>query len=275
MIYSHHNFFKITSLLILITTLITLVACGDIQSTSEASNKIAATATMNVNSTQTSIQSTFVTTLPAKLTPSPQSSQDWTTRWINNIPCRLPCWEGIIPGVTTVDQAIELLNKNSVIKNIKKSTSYNGKGYLEWDLTNNKKGFANFYSNKPTQIIYYILPYFNNLSFNLNKIVASYGEPSNIIATAVKNPEQGISYKLMLIYLDKGFALTNFGSNKLILKSEMDFEQLDIFIPNTSGFDEAFPGKKFDIKSWQGFRDFNYYCEAIGWADFTDCSKIP
>ncbi|NWJ48761.1 MAG: hypothetical protein HXX08_23120 [Chloroflexi bacterium] len=27
--------------------------------------------------------------------PSPNPAQDWQAHWLKNIPCRLPCWEGL------------------------------------------------------------------------------------------------------------------------------------------------------------------------------------
>ncbi|HSQ18189.1 MAG TPA: hypothetical protein VLM83_10855, partial [Anaerolineales bacterium] len=39
-------------------------------------------------------------------------------RWISGTPCAPPCWEGITPGQTSADEAIEILISNPMITNV-------------------------------------------------------------------------------------------------------------------------------------------------------------
>ncbi|MBU0491270.1 MAG: hypothetical protein KKB13_05410 [Chloroflexi bacterium] len=47
--------------------------------------------------------------------PKPPPPADWPTRWLKGIPCRPPCWEGITPGQTTAEEAVEILSRSPVI----------------------------------------------------------------------------------------------------------------------------------------------------------------
>ena len=39
-------------------------------------------------------------------------------RWLGGVPCAPPCWEGIIPGQTPADEAIEILSLNPIFANV-------------------------------------------------------------------------------------------------------------------------------------------------------------
>jgi hypothetical protein len=47
--------------------------------------------------------------------PSQQEWLQWAERWLDQQPCRVPCWEGITPGQTTVAQAIQQLQSLSFV----------------------------------------------------------------------------------------------------------------------------------------------------------------
>jgi hypothetical protein len=46
------------------------------------------------------------------------------TRWLKGIPCKLPCWENIIPGKTDVTEATRLLKANPAVNNIINDGNY-------------------------------------------------------------------------------------------------------------------------------------------------------
>ncbi len=49
------------------------------------------------------------TLVPATTAPT---FSDWQARWLKGISCRPPCWEGIIPGKTTLEEAVKILEKS-------------------------------------------------------------------------------------------------------------------------------------------------------------------
>src|SRR5512132_3259667 len=55
-------------------------------------------------------------------TPFPKTAQtitlDMRTRWLAGQPCAPPCWEGITPGKTRVDEAVALLNRHPMVTDI-------------------------------------------------------------------------------------------------------------------------------------------------------------
>lgn len=50
-------------------------------------------------------------------TPTPMFN-DWISRFLEEKICKLPCWEGIAPGKTTINEAADLLKKDPAYKNV-------------------------------------------------------------------------------------------------------------------------------------------------------------
>ena len=79
----------------------------------------------------TSCQSSYVTTpVPS---PTPKIIQNWWDTWFANASCQPPCWHNITPGVTTIDEAISILEKSPEIKITSKSEFG-----LSWDFVQNE-----------------------------------------------------------------------------------------------------------------------------------------
>lgn len=70
----------------------------------------------------------------------------WQLNWLNGIPCQLPCWEGIIPNVTSVAEALKILNQNSLIKNATLDSNPKS-SVIEFDWTGVPKSSDALYFN--------------------------------------------------------------------------------------------------------------------------------
>lgn len=59
--------------------------------------------------------------------------------------CPMPCWQGIRPGVTTVDEALDILLYHPWVENVVVSQSYatSGRGFISWAWTGRQPSFVN------------------------------------------------------------------------------------------------------------------------------------
>ncbi len=73
----------------------------------------------------------------------PGSSRNaWVTKWLNSPTCQIPCWENIVPGVTTTDDALKLLSQ---IPNIKITNPYGSS--IEWVIDGTDTGWIDQSNN--------------------------------------------------------------------------------------------------------------------------------
>lgn len=63
-------------------------------------------------STPTPLPTLRPTPLPSPRSPTPTKSiyyYDWKSDWLNSPACAPPCWEGITPGQTSLQEAMEII----------------------------------------------------------------------------------------------------------------------------------------------------------------------
>lgn len=131
--------------------------------------------------------------------------------------CQLPCWRGIVPGETSMDEAYDLLQAWTDVKHLTQySLDY---AVIEWTFTDSievGKIEAGFGGNKNTvRRIYFNI---TNQPVMLDQIVASFGDPGYLFFC--KNVDWDIYY-LEAVYpeqnmvIDLGTVSTIIGRVKL------------------------------------------------------------
>ncbi len=244
-------------LIITIVLTLTLVACGD---DSQPASPPAAVITP--------------TTTP---TPVP----DWRKRWLQGIPCRLPCWEGITPGITSYDEALKLLSADKRITNIRTyssnipKTAYNNKAeelkVIEWSWGGLAQGEILTKSDGYEEVKYLRPGY--GISFSLKEIMAAYGEPQ-FIQAYTQLDDVGQTYGLVLIFKDKGFAIDTGGIKPITLEESLTFRDFVIFGPDIENLKLQIVVRDEWLQSWQGFKDYDYSCWKIAYL-INSCGKLP
>jgi hypothetical protein len=214
------------------------------------------------------------TSTPITLTPSPWPTkppppENWPNRWLRGIPCRPPCWEGITPGKTTANEAVEVLCRSPVIATVEMATSplIPEEGYVTWTWVGRQGqegGLATFDAQTPAGPVYVIEPYYP-ASFRLGDVMQAYGEPSHIIARSYHGPDigSGVFYDLRIVYRSQGFLLIDGGRNKPVLGADTRFESVIFFALSDEGFQAALAGAAAYpewLNPWQGLKDFDFYC---------------
>lgn len=201
--------------------------------------------------------------------------QDWQHHWLEGIPCRPPCWEGITPGQTSFNDAVELLKKNPATTMVQISEGSDKKPFASWNWLNNLSS-ANIQLNTNNGVIEAragksgtITKISSRLpaSFKLGEIIRVYGEPSHVWATWEGNPHAGINdipavyFYVHLVYLPQGFKVYFWDNYKPVLSETSLFEEPVFFMPEIEGLTEAYSKQwvKF-LVPWGGFQTFNFYC---------------
>lgn len=242
--------------------------------------------TANINNSKTVTPGLQIVTPTPILTT--QLTEDWQDRWLKAIPCKAPCWEGITPGKTTPDETIQLLNQNPLIARPKMSLSANPKDPIQsitwyWAVSPGRNGGEiNFFSNTQNPVVRSIKPNINK-EYNLQDIIATYGEPSHVLALFVINPDFSTSYELRIIYLTQGFTLAQSYSIKKNDKTRPEFNTstffslFEFFEPTTDGTTEYKGGMQVKpgiLIPWDGFKGFAYYCRDASTNGQKDCSRV-
>lgn len=212
---------------------------------------------------------------------SPESFQMWQHDWLQGTPCAPPCWEGITPGKTTLDEAEAILQTKTFVHKVDLVSSTapsDPSGSFGWDYVHGKgSGYGSYDKLNPSHVI-------KHLTINLPGIVplsaitARYGSPSHVIARAsraVHEPSQ-ISYELRLIFLSQGFSVYR---PRLLLTSkmteDMDVWVLDLFEPTLDGVSFRFRELQANpsaLQPWYGFDTFAAYCQPAEEGDLDACA---
>ncbi|MBP7686354.1 MAG: hypothetical protein KA765_00495 [Thermoflexales bacterium] len=221
---------------------------------------------------QATVQSIIIPT-------KPNPAADWSDRWVKGIPCKPPCWEGIIPGQTSASEAVKLLNASPIVfqAEMTSTTHLSDDGTVIWWWLSGimRGGEAYYHARSPDQIIYAISPYFPR-DFTLREIIQIYGEPSDIIARAYHNPDDGIASDVSIFYRSQGLVLGAGSGGKLSLNLDMTFDHVLFFAPTDEGLRVALAGSVDHpdwLTPWQGVKDFDFYC--IDWEGGKVCHESP
>lgn len=189
--------------------------------------------------------------------PAARSYTEPITRWLSGVPCRAPCWEGITPGVSTKDQAFDLLGARQFI-DLPRFPSAQAAAEINWKWVGAEYGSGDLRTSDGTvSMILLNLPQ----EVILRDVIAAYGEPSHIVAVTFMGLHgDGPFYILSLAWEPAGFALAKAAlyHEKPVLSADLPFDLL-YFSPSP---EIIIPGLRAQhaLQPWQGFKDFDAYC---------------
>lgn len=128
---------------------------------------------------QPSCGGTFPTPHPTPRADEPSLLQDW----MEHAPCDAPCWQGITPGETTAEQALEILENLPEVEKIGASGSSNlYRGEHVW-LGSWPGVFGSFDYDVDTRLVRSILPPYVG-TVRLEQMIERYGEPDYLYVGA-------------------------------------------------------------------------------------------
>jgi hypothetical protein len=171
-------------------------------------------------------------------------------RWLQGIPCRAPCWEGVTPGETDAADALVIWRRNTALTGVERGIDLSSStGQIWWKWASDRKGgSAAFDKRSPAERIMEIaLSY--PWSYNLGEVISAYGEPTHIAAYAACYPDRrGASYVLFVVFKRNSFALSSEmkldpETGRLMLDNETTFDYVrfyaadrDIRVPQVYGY---------------------------------------
>ena len=180
---------------------------------------------------------------------------------LHGYPCEPPCWEGIVPGMTTSSEAVEVIRGLSFIS---QGSIYVGKvgdcGGVGWDFVLFHNGQIPNGVDWCNGVVEKIHLGVNNI--NIEDVILMFGPPEAIFASQGGVPEH-VNYIIHILYPSQGMefmAYTEEGISILgaetriggaIFFEPMALEEYIIF-----KFEGIDPTDIFDsLRSWKGYGD--------------------
>lgn len=145
------------------------------------------------------VSCTFVESLNSS-SSAPRSS--WISELLENPPCLPPCWENIVPGETTIQEAKEILLAKGSIKAI-----YSSKDVFEWVFVPSDEHGKVEADNDSELVSFISLGPIVAQSLELNDILDIYSEPSYI--DFYPNTHNTRSCYLSIIFESIGLIIAN------------------------------------------------------------------
>ena len=279
-----------TSLFYVIFIAIFCIGCDD-KTLSNQQNVSIATSTTMLDSPQTTAQKTtevlqyspspsplakyLTPTLNAQWTPIPTAREGSIAfRWLKNIPCRAPCFEGLKPSITQLNAVKNLfeISPYSVYKEVQKSQSLQEqtRGLMNWEIPDGNGIAQIYYDSNIVQTVTVWLPD----SLNLQDVISSYGMPTGVRTTAFPSSDSGERIpsfnNVMLLYLPYGFVLTtDVGTlNKFPpIDQNLRIARVDFFKADEQHLALLLQRLNLDTPKiftpWKGFNSFAFYCADI------------
>ncbi len=190
--------------------------------------------------------------------------------WLEDPPCRPPCWERIIPGQTTQQEALTILRQHPLVTGLEiydaviPALADEGEANWRWRGATSGGGSVAYHIDST---VYRISVGNPSKLLTFQDIITAYGEPSHVSAAAVPSTDGNDTvYRLDFVYLSQGFALRWRGSGNNSQKpwygsGWKDFG-LYFFEPTPEGFSLAWGNPKAaeDLVPWRGMLSFDDYC---------------
>jgi hypothetical protein len=167
---------------------------------------------------------TFTDSIKYGLTP-------YDNELLQSSKCKPPCWNGIIPGLTSAEEATSILMEVPAVitSTVRRYSPYYGPypNGIGWSMKNAKGGAVEL-SNDISRIIEL------NGKFTLRGIIDLYGEPDQVVLAPHYYPYL-INWYTLIIYQQKGIIaisiLEDNNHNEVYIKQSTDVETIVFLDP--------------------------------------------
>jgi hypothetical protein len=189
------------------------------------------------------------------MTVTPQNSANWWTGWLAQPVCKPPCWQNITPGVTTMDEAL------SILENIPEITiTFRSGNGVDWVFNENKDEGGTLGASDEGIVDIIWLGSVSDTKLQLEKVIASYNAPEYVKPYDCR---EGMCLTA-LIYSDFGMFLSIFIENTGTINNPQ-FEILpDTIIdrvyfiePGLDKFQSRIAFQDYDLlMAWKGYGEY-------------------
>jgi hypothetical protein len=193
---------------------------------------------------------------------TPKTISDMQNRWLNGTRCRMPCWEGLTPGKTTLIQAIDNLINFGYVNSftVDESTST---GEVEWHWTFATKGEGGrIFYDKESKKIFAVVPHII-CCLSLGEVIEKFGNPSHVIVFVSRYFEDQMAgepfYSYNVIWLEKGFEVIGGPAKEGSIDKNFIVSSIVLFEPTEEGLRKQ-EGRIVDLMvPWQGYNNRSVY----------------
>jgi hypothetical protein len=202
-------------------------------------------------------------------------SEEWLApalreRWLNAEPCPAPCWEGVTPGVTGVEEAAEIWKANPLFSRVGKGSSF-GAHYVEpylnlADDPTFRGPIAEARSEPGSLTIDSIRLLYHFAGIPLAQLIAHYGEPTHVIATTAFDFDEPDSepdfWYVAIIWETHGLGMKTEGDSQVRnIDEELILNETYYFPPRLEMYGTAVgnPARVDIAQPWQGYAAFSRY----------------
>ena len=146
---------------------------------------------------------------PLPTIPTEEAGEFIVDLYVHNMNCKLPCWWGAVPGVTSWESVEQFLN--TFVAEITTGEDIPGLYGIQHHgihykiLDNPSPGSTGYFVRDGTIYKLVISPEGTELSYQLNQLLATYGEPDEILLQGWPyNDDRQPHFALLIIYDQKG-----------------------------------------------------------------------
>lgn len=201
------------------------------------------------------------------------SAEELSRRWLQKVPCAAPCWEGIVPGITTVQEARRILSEPPLHFDIE-AEGYSSPLSLYWIGSDYLYGEVIFDPKVQTPKVTELLVSLTR-PFAISEVFAVYGEPDYLVihsGTAEEDTDI-VFYSVSYVYPSHGLTF-NVSGTVAPLSPGGETNWIVFFQPPPEGVDslsylsESMSGPGAQLVPWDGFKPFREYCVEAFPADY-------
>lgn len=205
---------------------------------------------------------------PTVVTPA-VDEQAYMRAWLAGEMCRPPCFLDIVPGETSIEEALTRLQARPEATAV--GTYYDGNSpevlkAIDWHWQGYPDTIAGTVAaNLTTHRVSMITTGFPGESnLELDDVIQAYGEPSHVLAEAHRGTDTpDVSLWLEVVWLDQGLALS---WRRGAFDVDTSLDAIDyhpaFFVPTLDGYAAlwGFPIVLEQLTPWRGVKSFGAYC---------------
>lgn len=191
---------------------------------------------------------------------------DWLASWLSNPVCQPPCWENIIPGKTSLNEAVNILTNmdgvNILLFPIKDTTSEMRQ--MDWTFERIKDN-AGIQTDKYGNLVSKI--YFNiNQILTIEEVEKKFGFPSNVMLYDCRSENSRKTCEVHLVYRNASMVLELFlndrgnADHKVMISPNSEIYRIDFLEGNENSYLNLIGKNSFNypelLLNWKGYTNY-------------------
>jgi hypothetical protein len=185
--------------------------------------------------------------------PTPEAKYSWWTQWLDQPACVSPCWQKITPGITSMKDALSILENMPEVK-----ITYKNQQGITWRFNQSKTDSGYLYSLQIGTVSAVILGNSTEAKLFLEKVVDSYGSPSFV---ELYDCREG-KCSTLLIYPNSGILLNVFldnvgeNSNQVKVSADSVIENVILIPTGLENFQKMPEYQGYNLFPWKGYSNY-------------------